>query len=544
MRKTIVARIATRDNSIPRPSEPQISETMRLLQEVGDSIGKFHKDAGVVKALMQDLQTRTPAPEQAAEAPVTEGTEQMAQGAGNVQPKGLYDQLLDVDAEVESRPFALKASKVPTIAQATMYIDHGRPELLPKKTGELAPKDRNPGLIRTDGTAKGTTGFLGLLPGKDGGAITEYSINTNSKDGRAIIPSVVPTLTPDEVLALHDAASGLPKNKRKLEEVGEKATLFARERAAQGKPYFFDPKIDKEKEMHPGFIKMMQATGRIPKDIKKSRTDLMEQWGNPASTSETEGVLWGMGAAKVPGANRATDGGNVEESPTLDLTKNNILLRSLTETEAPFIGGYMDSVSKSKPGVLTVGEGLTYITDDEGKQKPATIEWLSQFKNRDEMKAELDKQRTRYLIKVQRDLEPQLKQMDEPTQALVANVAFNRGTAKAKEYADSVLKIPDPKQRYEVALGLLAPAGTDKAKLGHTVAVAKGRYEALAALKTADDAITYGKNWENAPLRETAVVGREALANKLYEKQHSKWGWKNKPAEQAKLKAINLRFKA
>lgn len=85
MRKTIVARIATRDNSIPRPSGPQISETMRLLQEVGDSIGKFHKDAGTVKALMQDLQTRAPAPveQEAVEAPVTEGTEQMAQGAGD-----------------------------------------------------------------------------------------------------------------------------------------------------------------------------------------------------------------------------------------------------------------------------------------------------------------------------------------------------------------------------------------------------------------------------------------------------------------------------
>jgi len=84
MRKTIVARIATRDTSVPSATNKQISETMRLLQEVGDSIGKFHKDAGVVKALMQDLQTRAPAPEQAAEAPVTEGTEQMAQGAGDV----------------------------------------------------------------------------------------------------------------------------------------------------------------------------------------------------------------------------------------------------------------------------------------------------------------------------------------------------------------------------------------------------------------------------------------------------------------------------
>jgi hypothetical protein len=97
---------------------------------------------------------------------------------------------------------------------------------------------------------------------------------------------------------------------------------------------------------------------------------------------------------------------------------------------------------------------LTYITDDAGNQKPATVEWLSQFKNRDEMKAELDKQRTRYLIKMQRDLEPQLKQLDGPTQALVANVAFNRGNAKANAAAP-VASVASPESAELVAQPVL-----------------------------------------------------------------------------------------
>lgn len=541
MRKTIVARIATRDNSVPQPTPEQISETMRLLSEVGDSIGKFNKDAGVVKALAEDLQARAPAPEEVEEpeAPETEGTEQMAQGAGDVQTKGLYDQLLDVDAEVESRPLALKASKIKTIAQATMYVDQGSPKLLPKKTGEPAPKDRNPGLVRTDGTAKGTTGFLGLLPGKDGGAITEYSINGNGKDARATIPMVVPTLTPDEVLTLHDAASGLPKNKRKLEEIGMKATLFARERAAQGKPYFFDPKTDKEKDMHPGFINMMQATGRIPKDIKKSRTDLMEQWGNPSSTSETEGVLWGMGATKVPGTNRADLGGDVQEA---DLLNNQMLARSLTETEGRYVGGYMDSASKSKPGVLTVGEGLTYVTDEKGVRAPVTQKWLAQFKDKGELDKALQTQNARFLLGVQKKLEPKLSQMDPATQALVANVAFNRGEAKASEYADMILAVPVEKRHTE-ALSRLAIAGTPRGKAKGTIGIAKGRYEHLVEnLVSPDKALAYGDKWKDPKFREEVVAKTEAGTAAYVGRTHDKWAAKTRPADFAKLSAINARF--
>ena len=47
MRKTIVARIATFDTSIPNPTPEQISETLRLL----DSALKVYKDSPDAKVL-------------------------------------------------------------------------------------------------------------------------------------------------------------------------------------------------------------------------------------------------------------------------------------------------------------------------------------------------------------------------------------------------------------------------------------------------------------------------------------------------------------
>ena len=83
MRKTIVARIATRDTSVPGPTPEQVGETLRLLDEVGKSINRMSADAGVVKALAEDLRKRAQAPaEPAAKAPVEGESVQAAQGGG------------------------------------------------------------------------------------------------------------------------------------------------------------------------------------------------------------------------------------------------------------------------------------------------------------------------------------------------------------------------------------------------------------------------------------------------------------------------------
>lgn len=57
MRKTIVARIATRDSSIPEPTVEQISETRRLLEAV---LTKHQgtPDAAVVEKMIAGLNGR------------------------------------------------------------------------------------------------------------------------------------------------------------------------------------------------------------------------------------------------------------------------------------------------------------------------------------------------------------------------------------------------------------------------------------------------------------------------------------------------------
>ena len=57
LRKTIVARIATRDTSIPNPTPEQLSETRRLLEAVL-ARHKGTPDAAVVEKLLAGLYGR------------------------------------------------------------------------------------------------------------------------------------------------------------------------------------------------------------------------------------------------------------------------------------------------------------------------------------------------------------------------------------------------------------------------------------------------------------------------------------------------------
>jgi GH24 family phage-related lysozyme (muramidase) len=60
MRKTILARIATRDTSVPNPTSEQLAETTRLLNAVLTKIGPLHMDAPVVKAMLEGLGQQIP----------------------------------------------------------------------------------------------------------------------------------------------------------------------------------------------------------------------------------------------------------------------------------------------------------------------------------------------------------------------------------------------------------------------------------------------------------------------------------------------------
>lgn len=97
----------------------------------------------------------------------------------------------------------------------------------------LAQRERQDFGRRPDGSRKGA-GFLGLLKRPDGGVSTELTIGVEI-DGKEIdIPTLVPTLSNEEirqVLSLKD-------NEKIPESVVEKAVAHARARMQQGKPVF------------------------------------------------------------------------------------------------------------------------------------------------------------------------------------------------------------------------------------------------------------------------------------------------------------------
>ena len=97
-------------------------------------------------------------------------------------------------------------------------------------TKPVRPKYRNYGK-RPDGTEKGS-GFLGELPIKGGGVMTEYSIDVNIDDKDMLIPSVVPTLTKKQMDHLLNGGEV-------TKDIADKAVKHAIERMKQNKSPFY-----------------------------------------------------------------------------------------------------------------------------------------------------------------------------------------------------------------------------------------------------------------------------------------------------------------
>jgi hypothetical protein len=111
------------------------------------------------------------------------------------------------------------------------------------------PNDRdrrwNPDTQKMDGPPKGW-GFFGPLARTDGATMSEYSIDSDINGKRVSYPSLVPTLTKDEVRAVLSSKDG-----QKLpDSVYQKAEDWARTRIAQGKSPFAEP--DEEGKYSPG----------------------------------------------------------------------------------------------------------------------------------------------------------------------------------------------------------------------------------------------------------------------------------------------------
>lgn len=97
--------------------------------------------------------------------------------------------------------------------------------------------DAGPGYgLRPDGSPKGS-GFLGPLKNKRGETMTEYSIGVSIDGQQMDIPTLVPTLTPEEVQTVLSIGPSDPIP----ESIVQKAAAHAKQRLAAGKPVFAAP---------------------------------------------------------------------------------------------------------------------------------------------------------------------------------------------------------------------------------------------------------------------------------------------------------------
>lgn len=87
--------------------------------------------------------------------------------------------------------------------------------------------------LRNDGKTYKGTGWLGELPLKGGGVATEYSIGVNIGGKEMDIPSLVPTLTKDEVSLMTQDL--IPNGKPLPEAIVRKAAEHAKKMMAEGK---------------------------------------------------------------------------------------------------------------------------------------------------------------------------------------------------------------------------------------------------------------------------------------------------------------------
>jgi hypothetical protein len=100
----------------------------------------------------------------------------------------------------------------------------------PSTFDALMPAQNDPSMYRADGSRKGA-GFLGPLKFKDGRTSTELSIGANFDGAQREIPSLVPTLSQDEINHLLGGGAPTPS-------IVQKAVDHARMRMQQGLPVF------------------------------------------------------------------------------------------------------------------------------------------------------------------------------------------------------------------------------------------------------------------------------------------------------------------
>ena len=117
-----------------------------------------------------------------------------------------------------------------------------------KNTGGEA---EHPSMFRRDGSRKSNKGFLGQVIRDDGGVMTEYSIGVQIDGKEVEIPSLVPTLTADEIEFLRTKPEGVAIPKA----IQQKAVDNALPLLKEGKSPFYQDSENKNQEASGGRVK-------------------------------------------------------------------------------------------------------------------------------------------------------------------------------------------------------------------------------------------------------------------------------------------------
>ena len=167
-------------------------------------------------------------------------------------------------------------------------------------------RKNRPDLIRGDGTLKGK-GFLGELPNKMGGYSTELSMSTGDivpgKD--VLIPTMVPTLTKDELDYLLSHKYN-PRARTGIDDViSRKAIDFARERKKKGLPYFATKEEEGKFKVQQPMAKPVEKPVQKPTYTSKKKTyqgrEFMESTGLRPGLYHPEEVDSAMRRQKATG---------------------------------------------------------------------------------------------------------------------------------------------------------------------------------------------------------------------------------------------------
>lgn len=189
---------------------------------------------------------------------------------------------------------------------------------------------------RPDGSPKGT-GFLGTLPVRGGGVASEFSIGVPVLGKEMDVPTLMPTLTKQEVRILLDDV--IPNNTRIPDSIAEKAIRHAELRAAQGKGPFFDPKTDRQYGGVLNFLSLM-----------------LEQQSEPVRPLQRD-----LAADRASTLRRTLD-----EQVRLEIEPFRAFMRGERLPDKFDSGGITIGNSGEIPAILHPNEGVVPLTENHG----------------------------------------------------------------------------------------------------------------------------------------------------------------------------------